>query len=288
MSESETDISTSYANGLVDIDTNDTIIVDHEKGQEFVLSEDEEIFTISSKHREFGSMSRDQSHFEIAYTGKELNPWSMPFVGIPINYFCVGLIHTGARNILYPFLIINQGLSSSFYIAASELVSIFWSYNIIFGTLIDCFPIMGYHKKPYIVLGWVLCAAILVVLAITGENISSINLVIMLTAANFGYVLASAAADGVMVWMAHREPLGKRGGVQSLIYIMREIGRLTINIMLLVGFSGPNISCAGYEPDPNIACTQDTTISNRNELFVVDPVDWCHQQCAAATFSFEL
>ena len=49
------------------------------------------------------SDAESDDQFEIAYNKEEgeLNPWSLPFVGIPINYFSVGLIYTGSICILY-------------------------------------------------------------------------------------------------------------------------------------------------------------------------------------------
>ncbi|EJK50860.1 hypothetical protein THAOC_30033, partial [Thalassiosira oceanica] len=41
--------------------------------------------------------------------GDEKDPWSRSFVGIPINYFSVGLVYGGSVNILFPVLIIQNG-----------------------------------------------------------------------------------------------------------------------------------------------------------------------------------
>ena len=117
---------------------------------------------------------------------EEKNPWSRQFIGIPINYFSVGLVYGGSVNLLYPVLIIQNGVTSSFFSAAVSLVTVFWSYKIFFGILCDCLPIYGRRWKWYIVLGWILCAACLVGLASMGADVAPINLVIMLTLANLG------------------------------------------------------------------------------------------------------
>jgi hypothetical protein len=100
--------------------------------------------------------------------------------------------------------------------------------------------------------------------------------------------MADVAADGFMVWMAHHENEKRRGKVQTLIYIMREIGRLLIAIVIIFGFSGPLVSCPGYEPDTNIACTTDESITSKNDEYdETSPNNgWCHAVCDAATFSF--
>ena len=218
----------------------------------------------------------------------ELNTWSRPYVGIPIHYFSVGLIYAGSISILYPILIIQQGVTASFFAAASSLVTVFWSYKVFFGFLCDCFPIMGRTKKPYIIIGWALCAAMLVVLGSMGDNITPIHLVIMLTVANFGYVMADTAADGYMVWMSHNESDTKRGRIQTLVYIVRNVGMVVVNVVILLGFSGPNVNCPGYESDPDVPCTTDQSILTYVDPDLLDqyPETWCYQTCPEAPFNF--
>jgi len=235
-----------------------------------------------------GITDNDNEIGDISYSGKELNPWSLPYVGIQINYFSVGLIYAGSVSILYPILVIQQGATAAFYTAAVNLVTVFWSYKIFFGVLSDCFPVLGYKKKSYIVLGWLLCAMMLVILASLGKDVSASSLVFMLTFANLGYVMADVAADGFVVWMAHRESVKNRGSVQALIYTIRELGRICINIVIIFGFSGPAVNCPGYEKDPNVPCTTDESIASRNDMFEEYPDSWCHMKCTAAAYNFGL
>ena len=235
------------------------------------------------------NITKEESSEEVGSSeGKERNPWSKGFIGIPINYFSVGLVYGGSVNLLFPVLIIQHGVSSSFYSAAASLVTVFWSYKIFFGMLSDCLPIFGRRWKWYIVMGWVLCAVVLAGLASMGEDVPPNNLVVMLTLANLGYVMADVAADGFMVWMAHHETERRRGKIQTLIYIMREIGRLCIAIVIIFGFSGPQVSCPGYQEDEKIPCTTDESVASRNDVYQADPGsdDWCHQICDQAVFPF--
>lgn len=88
--------------------------------------------------------------------------------------------------------------------------------------------------------------------------------------------------------MAHHESIERRGKIQTLIYIMREIGRLLISIVIIFGFSGPETACPGYEADPNVPCTTDESVTSRNDQFESNPDDWCHVVCDAADFPFGL
>jgi len=124
----------------------------------------------------------------------------------------------------------------------------------------DCVPIFGYRRKPYMVIGWLLCCAMLCFLSThslpepyycinntTGEYIKKEydadldkmvpakpcnpgasekggEYALLMCLAALGYVVADVAADGLMVQYAQREPTEKRGGTQTMIYLVRTIG----------------------------------------------------------------
>ncbi|CAK4086267.1 unnamed protein product [Aphanomyces euteiches] len=49
----------------------------------------------------------------------------------------------------------------------SALINIGWSSKTFFSVLADCFPIRGYHRRPYMVLGWIICAVSCLIVATT-------------------------------------------------------------------------------------------------------------------------
>lgn len=93
-----------------------------------------------------------------------------------------------------------------------------------------------------------------------------------------------------MVWVAHREPIEKRGKIQTLVYSMNKLGQIVINMLILVGFSGPMMNCPGFEPDPTISCTNNQAVLNRvdADLLASNPYGWCHEVCSGATFDFDI
>lgn len=131
---------------------------------------------------------------------------------------------------------------------------------------------------------------VLVCLALEGGDIDPKKLVMMLAIANLGYVWADVAADGFMVWIAHREPIEKRGKMQTLVYSMNKLGQIAINVLILFGFSGPMMNCPGFEPNPNAACTYNQAVLNRvdKKLLASNPYGWCHELCSGATFGFDI
>ena len=127
-------------------------------------------------------------------TTEDINPWSKSYIGVIANYFSVGLMLGGSTSILYPILVVREGVTPALLTASTSLVTLFWSYKIVFGLLSDCFPIFGLKRKPYICLGWTLCAFFLLALAREGHDVLPHTLVLMLTLANCGYVMADVAA----------------------------------------------------------------------------------------------
>jgi len=196
----------------------------------------------------------------------------------------------GSTSLLYPVLIVKAGATASLMTASYAVVMLFWSYKIVFGFLSDCFPIFGYKRKPYIVIGWCFCAAVLIALAKEGNDIDPRHLVIMFALANMGYVWADVASDGFMVWIAHREPIEKRGKMQTLVYSMNKLGQIAINLIILFGFSGPEMNCPGFESDLQVPCTQNIYVIKRvdQELYLNNPYSWCYQMCNDATFEWDL
>ncbi|KAL7541915.1 LOW QUALITY PROTEIN: hypothetical protein ACHAWF_007051 [Thalassiosira exigua] len=259
-----------------------------------------------------------------------LDPFAAGRVGIPASYFGVGLMIGGGSSLLYPVLIVRGGATSSLMAASHAAIGIFWSYKILFGFLSDClcqthpsetltyeltslrkhsFPIFGYKRRPYMIFGWLICAAALITLAGEGNDIDPRHLVITLSFCNFGYVWADTAADGFMVTIAHREPIEKRGKTQTFCFSLRtsdsmmKLGQLVVNVVLLLGMSGPEMNCPGYEPDPDSACSTDEAVLRRvdptllgnHTMNSLSPIgkdkaddEWCHEKCPRATFWWDL
>ena len=137
---------------------------------------------------------------------------------------------------------------------------------------------------------WLFCAGVLIALANEGDDVEPRHIVLMLALANLGYVWADVAADGFMVWVAHREPLETRGKMQTLVYSMNKLGQIFINVLILFGFSGPVMNCVGFEPDPDTPCTTNVYVTQRvdPELYQNNPNGWCYEICHQATFAWDL
>ena len=102
-----------------------------------------------------------------------------------------------------------------------------WSFKFAFGLLNDTRPLLGYRRKPYMVIGWACCSALLLLLAVmplpepywclTDDGLAhnttappcnphaskegGFYATLMMLAA-LGYVVADVAADGLTVEFA--------------------------------------------------------------------------------------
>jgi len=117
-------------------------------------------------------------------SSQPIDPFSKDYIGITASYFSVGLMIGGSISLLYPVLVVKGGAQASLMAASTAIIMLFWSYKIFFGFLSDCFPIFGYKRKPYMIIGWMFCASVLVLLAKEGNDVKPRHLVIMLSLAN--------------------------------------------------------------------------------------------------------
>ncbi|RLO02267.1 hypothetical protein DYB28_014492, partial [Aphanomyces astaci] len=143
------------------------------------------------------------------------------------QYAVVGICYGGIPGIRVPVLTYYFGLESATLSSASGLMSLGWSFKVFFGMLSDCLPIMGYSRKPYILIGWVMTAICFVVIALkpvgpsvivdrSDENIKAAQsygsvLVLLCALASFCYIMADVACDALVVEYAQREPERVRG-----------------------------------------------------------------------------
>ena len=87
--------------------------------------------------------------------------------------------------------------------------------------------------------------------------------------------------------MTKRERPENKGYFQSVIMQAKYVGIFLTFIVVLICFSGPLYTCAGYEKDPSVPCSTEQHILNQNSLSQDDPDNWCHE-CPTALFTFQL
>lgn len=191
------------------------------------------------------------------------------------QYFAVGLIYGGLPSTVYGVFNGYLNVPAHVYATIATVMTLPWSLKFLFGLVNDCFPILGYHRKPYMVIGWSFCAATLLYISCvplpapywcrdangeyitTSANSSSSKqhaaaaepcnadaakaggpyaLLMMLAA--LGYVVADVAADGLTVQLARLEPLESRGRTQTTAYLTRTCGQVCASVLVGFGMNG--------------------------------------------------
>ncbi|KAG8459616.1 hypothetical protein KFE25_000972 [Diacronema lutheri] len=188
--------------------------------------------------------------------------------GYLAQYFAVGILYAGLPATCYGFFLGYLSVPAHTYSTVVVMTSLPWSFKLFFGVLNDTVPIRGQRRKPYMLLGWAFCAAMLLVLAMqplpqpywcigddgkyitraetaTGARVaaqpcnaeaakSGGRFALLLILAATGYVVADVAADGLTVEYARAEPLARRGATQTTAYLTRSLGQSAASIV--VGF----------------------------------------------------
>lgn len=195
--------------------------------------------------------------------GGQVNLFSRQYVGLLANYAAVGVIYGAFPRTVYPFLNNYLNMDGFQAVAAYTLVTMPWSFKTFIGIVSDSFPIFGYRRRPYIVMGWTLCLVMLIVLAILPVDppyylfpedssirdvetipLERLNLdapgsgskyILLMMFASLFYVIADVCCDGVVVELAMREPEATRGTTQTYIYLTRTL--FSVLSIALIGFA---------------------------------------------------
>uniref|UniRef100_K3WBP8 Major facilitator superfamily (MFS) profile domain-containing protein n=1 Tax=Globisporangium ultimum (strain ATCC 200006 / CBS 805.95 / DAOM BR144) TaxID=431595 RepID=K3WBP8_GLOUD len=213
-------------------------------------------------------------HFDDMFEGGALRDGGAPrlfsrdYIGLVAQYAAVGLIDGVLPGVVYPFLQNYLNLDGTETTTAATLVQLAWSFKVFYGMLSDCFPIYGYRRRPYMIIGWAIAIVMLVIMAATpvGEpyytdptvrDIPDKNLteaqketinyaaaktgskyIVPMMLCAFGYLLADVCADGIVVELAQREPLAVRGTTQSVIYGTRTVFNILASFVVGFGMNG--------------------------------------------------
>eukprot|EP00644_Phytophthora_capsici_P017040 jgi/Phyca11/12016/fgenesh1_pm.PHYCAscaffold_92_\ len=185
-------------------------------------------------------------------------------LGLLVQYAAVGLNYGVLPATIYPFLQNFLNASGPQVTTAQTLVVLPWSFKCFYGILSDCVPLWGFRRRPWMIIGWIICLIALLIMACmpegdpyytvssdrdikpanyTDEIRARINsdapsqtgkYVMLMLLAAVGYVLSDVCADSIVVDFAQREPLETRGKTQSAIYATRTV--FVIIGQLLTGF----------------------------------------------------
>ncbi|OWZ02454.1 Folate-Biopterin Transporter, partial [Phytophthora megakarya] len=86
-------------------------------------------------------------------------------LGLLVQYAAVGLNYGVLPATIYPFLQNFLNASGTQVTTAQTLVVLPWSFKCFYGILSDCVPLWGYRRRPWMVIGWIICLLSLLIMA---------------------------------------------------------------------------------------------------------------------------
>lgn len=103
-----------------------------------------------------------------AVTPFYLDPYNFSNFAIFMAYFVIGIVSRSHQTPVAYYLIYDLDCSSTEYSAYNTLHRLPWSIKPIFGMLSDGIPLLGYRRKPWLVIGWMSFSLINLYLASLG------------------------------------------------------------------------------------------------------------------------
>ncbi|RLN48759.1 hypothetical protein BBJ28_00012754 [Nothophytophthora sp. Chile5] len=196
------------------------------------------------------------------------NLYSRGNIGLLAQYAAIGVIYGTMYSVVYPFLTNYLRMSGTETTSASVLITLPYTLKVFFGIITDCYPIFGYRRRPYMLIGWAVCFVSLLVMAIlpigepyypdatwaslstltaeqtaqlnTGAQHSGVKYIFLMVIANLGSVVAFTASDGILVELAQREPEKIRGTLQSMVFVVQDVFVIISSAMIGFGLNSPD------------------------------------------------
>ncbi|KAH7465908.1 hypothetical protein KRP22_014911 [Phytophthora ramorum] len=136
------------------------------------------------------------------------------------------------RSVIEPMMKEHFGLKTAELAASSRLTALPLVLCFFFGLLSDCYPIMGFRRKGYLLIGLVTSVASFLVLAGLDWYIENVDagsagtgmaasIITFAALASAGNILTYLCVHTRVLELSQREPLGMRGSIQASYLIFR-------------------------------------------------------------------
>ncbi|KAG7401522.1 hypothetical protein PHYBOEH_000580 [Phytophthora boehmeriae] len=191
-------------------------------------------------------------------------------VGLLIHIGAIGVVYGVNSGVVYAVLNNYLYMSAMLVTTAEALVRTPRSCRMFAAVFSDCYPIFGYRRRPYLMLGWAMAFVACLLMAVlplgepyygdpelvdmdtdemTAAQLELVNfdatdrgiqLMVLLMIANLGTVIAYGASDGLMVELAQREAENVRGSVQSHMSVVRNCCGMLGAFLTGLGLNSPD------------------------------------------------
>ncbi|MCL6435918.1 MAG: folate/biopterin family MFS transporter [Leptolyngbyaceae cyanobacterium HOT.MB2.61] len=148
---------------------------------------------------------------------------SAELIAILLVYFVQGILGL-ARLAISFFLKDDLGLSPAEVSALVGFAALPWMVKPLFGFISDGMPILGYRRRPYLILSGLLGALAWVALATVVHSAWAAMAAIALSSLSIAF--SDVIVDSIVVERARQESLGNAGSLQSLCWGSTALGGL--------------------------------------------------------------
>jgi len=138
-------------------------------------------------------------------------------------YFVQGILGL-ARLAVSFFLKDDLGLTPAEVAALTGITALPWVVKPLFGFMSDGLPILGYRRRPYLILSGLLGTLSWLALGNLVEDAITATIVILLT--SLSVAVSDVIVDSLIVERARKESLAQSGSLQSLSWGATALGGL--------------------------------------------------------------
>ncbi|MDX1976310.1 MAG: folate/biopterin family MFS transporter [Pseudanabaenaceae cyanobacterium bins.68] len=147
--------------------------------------------------------------------------WDPELIAIAIIYFVQGAM--GLAQLAVSFFLKDElHLSPAEVAALVGIAMLPWTIKPFYGLISDSLPILGYHRRPYILISSLLATTAWLTLAFWVKNPTTATCAIALT--SLAVACSDAITDAVVVERARNESLAEAGSLQSFSWTATSLG----------------------------------------------------------------
>ncbi|KAG9417108.1 hypothetical protein AC1031_001498 [Aphanomyces cochlioides] len=202
-------------------------------------------------------------------TDRPVSIYDVKNLGLAAHIAGVGVVYGTLTGVVYAVLNNYLHMSTTLVATATALVTFPRSLRVFTGMLTDRVPIFGYRRRPYLIIGWLVTFVCCLLMALfplgdpyyrdpalstiaankmTPAQTAQINLdaphhgiklIVLLSLAHLGVIIAFCGYHGVLVDLSQREPEHLRGTALGELAVVHYLFAVISSFMTGVGLNSP-------------------------------------------------
>lgn len=178
-------------------------------------------------------------------TGPAVDLFSREYCGLAFSAAASGFMSPFLLACFHPLLSVYLSFTDDQSDATYRFLTLPGVASILIGVLSDFYPLWSFHRKAYMLGGWILAYFMLMALVVIaviddqtgliGNNVRTFHgglvYVLLSMAVSLGVTVASVAAFAFLVELSQREPIHERGGLVLQYMITQQSSTLAADVI---------------------------------------------------------